>query len=63
MSVCTSVFITKEEAQKRVKQLLLAQYEEILDIAVQNMTNFDLTCKLSDEYYHYSIKRKSKVGE
>lgn len=58
MSYCTSVYITREEAEKRVKALLLAQYEDIVEIAVKNMTNSDLTMRISDEFYDYNIKGK-----
>lgn len=58
MSITSDVYITKEEAKKRVKAILLSQQEYLIDIAVRNMDNFELSGYLNggDDLYYYNIE-------
>jgi hypothetical protein len=57
MSICSDVFITEEEARQRVKRMLMYNQEQLIDLAMQSMENFELTNYLNqgDDIYYYNI--------
>lgn len=61
MSVSSTIYITKEQAQNMVKEQLMFQYKLLVDLAVENMYNFDLTLRISDDYTNYVITDNKEV--
>ena len=58
MSICSDVFITKEEAKKLVKEKLMEEQEKLIDLAIKAMDNYDLTSHLHSEFYFYHIEEE-----
>lgn len=66
MSICSDIFITMEEARKRVKEKLMYQQEKLIDTAVKNMKSWELTSELNDgsnDLYFYHIEKVKKDGK
>ena len=61
MSICSDITITREEARKRVKAILIHQQELFIDLAIKSMTDFDLTHELHSDMYYYTIEKDKKV--
>lgn len=62
MSICSSVYIERKEAEKRVKAQLIHQHELLVDNAIRAMSNSDLGYALSDEMYDVSVQRNNTTG-
>ncbi len=63
MSICSDVFISREKAREMVKAKLMYQQEKLVEIAVKNMKDWELTSELNDgseDLYFYNIERKEK---
>lgn len=60
MSICSDVFISREEARKRVESILIDNQKELVKLAVQNMEDFDLTHYLNKDgdLYYYNIENE-----
>ena len=59
MSASSDVYITKEEARKRVKSILLHEQEQLVDKAIEAMDRWDLSRILNadgDGYSYYNIE-------
>lgn len=58
MSLCSDVYITLEEARKRVRSKLLYEQELLVDKAIQSMDTEDLTSHLNfdTDLYYYNIE-------
>lgn len=58
MSICSDVYITREEAEKRVKAKLLYDYELIILQAISAMDEYELTNHLNNDgdLYYYNIE-------
>ena len=63
MSICSDVFITEEEARKKVKAFLLYEQELLVDAAVKGMQDFELSLYLNKDcdLYYYNITKTKKV--
>lgn len=57
MSICSTVSITKEEALERVKRILLSRQEDLIDLALKSMNNYELTSYLDSDLYYYTITK------
>lgn len=55
MSICSSIYITKEEALKQAKSVLMRQQESLVDNALKSMEDYELGLLLSTELYDYNI--------
>jgi hypothetical protein len=63
MSICSDVDITRDEAGKRVKAILLREQEILIDLAIKAMRDFDLTSRLNSDMYFYNIQKTKKVKD
>lgn len=67
MSICSDVYISQEEARKRVKSLLMYEQGKIVELAIKGMQNWELTSYLNgdDSIYYYNIEtvKKKKTKE
>lgn len=66
MSICSDVYITKEEAVKRVKQTLLYQQEQLIESAIKGMSLFEMSHILNrdSDLYYYNIEGEfEELGE
>lgn len=63
MSICSDVFITEEEARKKVKAFLLYEQELLVDSAVKGMDIFELGSYLNkdSDMYYFNITKTKKV--
>lgn len=56
MSIYSDVWITREEAEKKVKQRVMRQQERLIDAAIKGMTSSELSWLLNEDgsiyYYH-----------
>jgi len=65
MSICSDVYITKAEACKRVKSMLMYEQEILVDKAMEAMTECDLTIYLNkdSDLYYYNIDSDGEEEE
>lgn len=66
MSICSDVYISREEARVRVKNELLYQQKELIELAIKGMNDFELIHILnkdSDLYYYNIDTSKRKVDK
>lgn len=58
MSICSDVFITREEAEKMVKSQLIYEQTELIKSAVKGMTIWELSGILNrdSDLYYYNIE-------
>ncbi len=58
MSICSDVFITREEAEKMVKSQLMYEQEMLIDNAIKGMSSLDLSGLLNrdSDLYYYNIE-------
>lgn len=57
MSICSDIYITREEAEKRVKSALLGQQERLIDLAIKSMDDSDLASELHSDMYYVNIEK------
>jgi iron-sulfur cluster repair protein YtfE (RIC family) len=64
MSICSDVYITKEDAVDQVTKILMYEQEKLVRKAVQAMSDDELSCHLNKEsdLYYYNIEN-TKVFE
>ena len=57
MSICSDVFITREEAEKMVKSQLIYEQTELIKSAIKGMTIWELSGILNrdSDLYYYNI--------
>ncbi len=60
MSICSDIYITREEARKRVKAVLMNQQEKLIDLAIKSMSDSDLACELHSDMYYVNIENTKK---
>lgn len=63
MGISSDIFITKKEAQEKVKALLLEKQTQLIEAAIKGMSDSELTSLLNEQsdLYYYSIeKNKTK---
>lgn len=63
MSICSAIFITREEARKRVTEKLMYQQQKLIEAAVKGMKDWELTSELNDgseDLYFYNISKEKK---
>lgn len=62
MSICSDVYITKAEACKRVKSMLMYEQKTLVDKALEAMSEWDLTSYLNkdSDLYYYNIESDSE---
>ena len=60
MSICSDIYITREEAEKRVKATLLYQQERLIELAVKSMDDSDLARELHSDTYYVNIEKPKK---
>lgn len=58
MSICSDVFITREEAEKMVKSQLIYEQTELIKSAIKGMTIWELSGILNrdSDLYYYNIE-------
>jgi len=58
MSICSDVYITKVEACKRVKSMLMYEQETLIDKAMEAMNEWDLVGYLNrdSDLIYYNIE-------
>lgn len=58
MSICSDVFITREEAEKMVKSQLIYEQTELINSAIKGMTIWELSGILNrdSDLYYYNIE-------
>ena len=63
MGISSDVYISKEEAIIDVKEYLMLQHEQLVDKAIEAMSDGELCSILSDDLYYYNIRREDEDGE
>ena len=65
MSISSDVYISKEEAIKRVKAKLMFDHELLINSAIKGMTPWDLSSILNQDsdLYYYNIKSEEEDEE
>ncbi len=60
MGISSDVYITRKKAEEMVKNILLDQHKILLESALKNMENWDLTSHLNEEggMYYYNIENE-----
>ena len=58
MSICSDVFITREEAEKMVESQLIYEQTELIKSAIKGMTKWELSGILNrdSDLYYYNIE-------
>ena len=59
MSICSDIYISLDEARKRVKEILLYDQTKLIENAVKGMSEWELShvlSKDSDLYYYHVIE-------
>jgi len=57
MSICSDVWITKDEAKKAVVEKLIYENRILIKLAVESMNTFELSGYLNDsDIYYYNIE-------
>ena len=59
MSVCSDVYLTREEAKSRVKNKLMRDHEFLIDSFVNKAESYELSSILNrdEDYYYYRIEK------
>lgn len=65
MSICSDVYISREKAREMVTKHLMYEQEKLVNAAVKNMQDYELTSYLNEDgsIYYYNIENKKKVKE
>lgn len=65
MSICSDVFISREKAREMVSKHLMYEQEKLVNAAVKNMQDYELTRYLNGDnsIYYYNIENKKKAKE
>ena len=65
MSICSDVYISREKAREMVTKHLMYEQEKLVNAAVKNMQDYELTEYLNEDgsIYYYNIENKKKVKE
>ena len=60
MSICSDVFITREEAEKMVYSQLMYEQERLIQQAIKGMNSWELSGILNrdSDLYYYSIENE-----
>jgi hypothetical protein len=58
MSICSDVYITKEEAIKKVTELLMYEQEKLIKKAIEAMDSWELGSYLNkdSDIYYYNVE-------
>lgn len=57
MGISSDIYITREEAEKLVTNILMGEYLLMVKKAINNMEDSELTSKLHCDMYFYNISR------
>lgn len=62
MSICSDVYITRQEARQKVIQKLMYDQQMLIQLAVKAMDDFELRLHLNQnsDLYYYNIKPDKK---
>lgn len=65
MSICSDVFISREKALIMVKKQLMYEQERIVDLAIKNMPNWEITSYINSDgsIYYYNIEQDGVSDE
>ena len=64
MSICSDVYISLDEARRRVKIKLMFEQERLIDSAIKGMDKWELDSLLNEDsdIYYYNIKEDDNEG-
>lgn len=65
MSICSDIYISLDEARRRVKVELMSEQEKLVDQAIKGMSEWDLSRILNrdSDIYYYNIEKKKPKGK
>lgn len=59
MRISAAVGITKEEAKRKVRSILMHQQQVLIEKAINGMDNDELASYLHSDYYFYHIEEEN----